>query len=613
MLSSIVSRIAANRSYLLFSLWLLLIFTFVAVIKADYILFDENVVVLANPLIKASLSIDSLVNIFSSFETNQYSPLSVISFWLEYNFFGFNSTVSHLINLLLHMGCATMVFFLATSLTESAMLGWLIAALWSVHPVQVETVAWVLERRNLLYGLFYFASLVAYAQYIKTERRRDIAVATALMLFSGLSKTLAFFMPFTWLLMDWLKSRPFSWKLISEKTFAFLLAAILLCVTFYAAQSEIVDSSQGIMNWRLAAYNIGFYAARTLIPVSLTATYEINSSSEGLFNSGPLYFAVFVVTAIIISLRSRLAAFALLFYVFHILPLSGFIRVGYNFYAAMHFMYVAMFGIVVGIIALIKKSLSLETASRYVIALSLLVVLSLSLMSHSYCLLWNNSQTLFEHCLKQDPANRFARNQLALFLLTKKLYKESKTHYQELVVRYPEFSYGYFGLGRIFMAQNKADDAMMMFDQAMKYDPKDADIPYYRGTLLFLRQKFRAAEIDFSESLGYQEDLQVRFLRSEARRWQGKYSGAVDDLVFITHQDPHDFGAKVSLLKVLVEGVRWQHAFETMLAVFSQIADNRQSWQQYRELLCSPSLAKVLVRMMPYRTLLISRLGWYPF
>lgn len=603
---------AAHR-YLLFALCFLLIFVFASVIEADYLLFDEDIVILNNPMIRAPLTIGALKNIFTSFETNQYTPLSVLSFWFEYNVFGFNSAVSHLINLLLHIACAMVVYFLAFFITKNMLTSWLIAALWSVHPVQVETVAWVLERRNLLHALFYFAASVAYLRYLQTERRRDMAFALFLMLLSGLSKTLAFLLPFTWFLLDWLKERPFSWKLVTEKIAAFLLAGFLLFTTLYAAHGEIRVSETGGLNWKTAGSSIVFYVAKTLVPLNLSATYEINPFSSGKLVCSSLCFFLFVMMAILVSVRSRLAAVAVMFYLLHILPMSGLVKVGYDFYAALHFMYIPLLGLVMAAVAVVKRLTALDSSDRLPIFASLLVVLLLATFSRNYCLVWNNSGSLFEHSLALDPANKFARHQLARFLETKKLWAEAVGHYRELTVIYPDFFGGYYGLGRIFMLQNKLGESIVMFNEAMKYNLERWDIPLDRGCLLLLMKKYRAAENDFSESLAYEETQKARFLRSDACRRQGDYSGAINDLAFLLEADSENFAAKLGLFEVFVESGRWLSALEVMVSVLSQMADNHEKWNYYMAMLSSPGLSVMFGRMIPYRSLVRYRLNWHSF
>jgi tetratricopeptide (TPR) repeat protein len=611
---NILQKISNSRGLQVLLLCLLVLVTFSPVFKAEYLLFDENFMILENRQIKAPFSLFSLVDIFASFEPNQYTPLSVFSFWVEYNIWGFNSTISHLINLLLHLLCSLAVFFLARQLVENVLLSWFIAAIWAVHPIQVESVAWVLERRNLLYGLFYFASLLAWTQYIKTGRTRHMALASAFMLVSGLSKTLAFFLPFNWMMLDWLKSRSFSLQLFKEKAAGFVLSAIFFGLAFFAAHGEIASDAQGFLNWSMACYNISFYAIKTLLPFNLLPAYEINRFIEGIFTPGPLYLAIFIALAWFVCRGSRQRLFGVLFYFFLILPISGLVVVGYQFYAVLHFLYVAMFGLIFSAILLIAEKARDEQKAVIARAAGVIVLLVFAFMSFQHCVIWKNSENLFTWCLERDPNNRFARGQLAAYyLFIKQSPDEAAPHYRDMIERYPKFQAGYYGMARIFMARNQSAEALEMFDQAVKYNVEVSQIPRDRGYLKLMLNDLSGAEKDFTEALVMKEDNHVRFLRSDSRRRQGDYSGALNDLMIVAENAPGDFSLQLGLFELMIEGGRTLNAFEVFLTVCAQLDANPGAWGHYFEILCTPDFKSVVLRMLPYRSYFVYRLGWYPF
>ncbi|HNX74483.1 MAG TPA: hypothetical protein PLM07_02450 [Candidatus Rifleibacterium sp.] len=608
----LIERIAARQSYMLFALWLLLIVTYAPVINADYVLYDENIDILGNPLIKAPLTLGALKDIFTSFSANQFTPLSTMSFWLEYNFFGFNSSVSHLVNLLLHLAAASLVFLLLRSLTQRPLFSLVIASLWAVHPMQVETVAWALERRNLLYGLFYFASLHAYVNYQASGSRKDLAMATIFVALSGLAKALSFLLPVCWLMLDWLKRRKLSARLLVEKTGAFCVAAALFLVLLFAAGGEIANSEQAINNYQVASYGMSLYVAKTLLPMNLSAVCEINNATVGRLAAGPYYLLLLIVFAIYTGRKNRTVAFALLFYFLHILPLSGLIRVGYQFYAAWHFMYVPLLGVLIALVTTVDDWILRYEKGNLAMPAALVLILILAVISFNHSFLWQNSQTLFESCLKIEPQNRFARNQLALHFLIQDRFAEATPHYEEIIRLYPTFYGGYHGLGRINMALRQAAVAEEMFDKAVYYNVGRSDILNDRGYLRLFLKKFRGAEDDFSISLGYEDDVDVQYLRAESRRRQGDYTGAIDDMQLVIAAQSFNFSARASLFEIFVESGRYLAAIEPLLAIFREIGAHQHELSHYQALLFTPSVSQTLIRMLPFRNLFLYRLGWYP-
>ena len=570
-----IGVLTASRFFFAGCLWLLVLLSFSSVAGFDYLSFDEDQVVLSNTLITAPFGFDGLIDIFTSLATNQYSPLSVLSFWVEYNLFGFNSSISHLINLLLHLACATFVYLLAAEITGYKPVAWLIAAGWAVHPIQVETVAWVLERRNLLHGLFYFASMFAYIRFRRTGRRRDMWLAVAAMLFSGLAKTLAFMQPLSWLMLDMLEKRPVSRELLKEKLPALLLALVLFLTTFLAAQQQFQPGDKSSLNFRAAAGSVVFYSAKTFLPTGLSATYELNrldSGTEGISLTAVfLLFLVFVVA----GWRNRAVTAGILFFLVHLAPMSGLVRVGYNFYAALHFMYVPLFGLIGAAVALAAQTGRSIGRTAVFQSAGLLLVLLLAALCFQHSLVWKNTGTLFEHSLQIDSLNRFARNQLAIFYEEAGRHDEAAGHFKRLIDEYPAFFGGYYGLARIYSAQGHVDKALEMFKQAVRLNIDRGDILNDFGRLLLRLRRYREAEETFSQSLEIEPGRTALLLRAEARRSRGNYPGATADLTMLICNQPGNLVYRLARIETLCEGGSWPAVFldlQSLLRVVTQLS-----------------------------------------
>ncbi len=606
MLKAVAETGSGWRRILPLFLVILMLAVFSSLVQAEYLMFDEDQVILRNPLIMAPIGFSGLVDIFTSLATNQYSPLSVLSFWLEYNLVGFNSSFSHLINLLLHVCCAITIYALMTSFS-SQIVAWLIAALWAVHPVQVETVAWVLERRNLLHAMFYFASLLVYLRYIKSGRRFDIGLALLFMLLSGLAKTLAFMVPAGWFLLDWVMNREISWHLIREKTAALLLAVALLLTTFVAADSGIQPGASSGLNLKAGAGGVAFYFAKAVIPAGLSATYELNSRNAGPDGYNLLLLLAAFVSMLIIASVNRFAAAGILLFLLQIAPMSGLVRVGYNFYAGLHFLYIPLLGLVVAVVAAIGHFARAGFSRRCLESSGLVVVLLLSILSYQYCQVWMNTGTLFEHSLLLDPANRFARNQLAIYYEERNQLVEAEAHFRELMKIYPDFFGGYYGIARIFALQNRSEEALDMFERAANLNIDRGDIPRDHGRLLMSLRRFRAAEDEFTRSLQYEPGRRSLMLRAEARRRQGDYTGAINDLDLLARSAPGNLAGQIELMRVLVEGGRWLPALEIVLRLLPQVAADPRSAADWAAGISEP----VCLQLMPYRSLFAFYFSWH--
>ncbi len=591
---------------------LILLIVFMPVFSADYVFFDEYKEILANPLIAAPLDFESLLDIFSTFEANQYTPLSLMSFWLEYNFAGFNSALSHSINLFLHIIAACFLLSLLNLLIGPGKSAFFTVLIWAVHPLQVESTAWVLERRNLLYGAFYFASLLYYVKFSISKDSRNLLAACFFMLLSGFAKTLAFFLPFSWLMIDCLRQRQITMGLIREKAAAFVISLFLLGLLLGGAGGSITGSGTGLLHWQMAAYNICFYIAKTLIPVKLSSTLEIHASTQAAFVYGPMYLFTVLLIFGFASYKNRLFAFAAAFYFFHILPLSGLIRVGYKFYAVLHFMYVPLLGLILALLAIVKELSVKENFRKIKLPVAIFASIFLALLSYQHSLIWQDSEKLFNYSLELDPDNRFARNQLAVFFEQAKRYEEAVKHFQELKNRYPDFFGGYYGIGRIMLKLQQPAVALVMLNKAVEFNQKRYDIPFDRGQALLLLGRFSEAEADMSVSLNFKVTVPALFLRSEARRRQGKYDEALDDLKLVIESSSVDITARLAKVEILSEKMLLCDAFNELIILFDLNKGEETFLSRFLLTLATPDLETALKRFLPFRSFISHKLGWYP-
>lgn len=599
------TTIWGSPTYAMFILWLLTIVVFFPVLEADYVDFDEHERILANPLVTAPLSLNSLSAIFTSFEANQYTPLSMASHWLEYNVTGFNSAVSHLVSLLLHILAVTAVFFLSTAMCRSLFTGFIIAAIWGLHPMQVDSVAWVLERRNLLYGAFLFLSMNSWQQYIDTRKSLNRHLAAVFMLISGLSKTLAFMIPFFWLLQDYVKARKASFTLVREKTVGLILAVILVILLFAGAWDGIPKNQSRSLHWQNSAWAISFYVAKTFLPVGLTATFEENASTIGMFAVGPVYLIFVMAIFAYLGFKCRLAAVGAIFYLCTIIPVSGLVRVGYSFYVSCHFVYVPLWGICL-LAAVVFRRLFLAYAARksgLIAALISLIVFVI--ISHSHVPVWNNTISLFEHSVAVDPLGRFARNQLAGAYLKASDLDRAQKHYSELARIYPEFFSGYNGLAMIAVRRGDKALARQMFDKALQIKPNEPVILMNRALLKKSEQDYEGAEADFTSSLLVTpENWKTRFLRADLLALQGKYHRAIEDLVNLMIAAPHNSFIRLNLFLLFVESADYYNA-----AIIALELSKGRIEQADFNAVCQSDFNVFLLKMLPFRRLIQHNIG----
>ncbi len=251
------------------------------------------------------------------------------------------------------------------------------------------------------------------------------------------------------------------------------------------------------------------------------------------------------------------------------------VKLLYNFYAALHFMYVPLFGLIGAAVALAAQAgRSIGRAAAFKAA-GFLLVFMLAALSCQHSQVWKNTGTLFEHSLQIDSLNRFARNQLAIFYEEAGRHDEAAGHFKRLIDEYPAFFGGYYGLARIYSAQGHVDKALEMFKQAVRLNIDRSDILNDFGRLLLRLRRYREAEETFSQSLELEPGRTALLLRADARRSQGNYPGATADLTMLICNQPGNLAYRLARIEALCEAGNWPAVFldlQSLLRVVTQLS-----------------------------------------
>ena len=201
----------------------LLVITFIVMqpsLKGKFLNWDDDVNIYENNNVK-HLTVENIKNIFTSNVIGNYNPLSILTFTLEYHFFKEGTFYYHLNNVILHLLNAFLVFWLLMLIGLRKEWALFAALFFSVHPMRVESVAWITERKDVLFAFFYLASVICYIYYLKFKKKRSYILVLIFFLLSLLSKIQAVSLPLTLLLVDYILKRPLKFKLILEKYHTF--------------------------------------------------------------------------------------------------------------------------------------------------------------------------------------------------------------------------------------------------------------------------------------------------------------------------------------------------------------------------------------------------------
>jgi hypothetical protein len=398
---------------------------------------DDNLLLVNNPQI-TSLSAGNLRSIFFSFHHGLYHPLVNIFYALEYHFSGLNPLVFHATNLLLHLLNVILAYLFIVMLGGGALIAAGAALFFGLHPLHVESVAWVAERKDLLYTGFFLSGLIAYLRFRATGNKRLYAMAWLFCLLSLGSKAMAMSFPFVLLLIDWREGRRIDAKNLLEKLPFFLLTvvfAVLAVLARHYTGSLTNDPPLSWANLFIGTHRLLFhYFPRVFLPWLNSQLYPGVTYSQKIFAGLPLiYYAApwlalgFFAFIFWLARRDRGVVFGLGFFLLAIAPALVLIPVGPF---ADRFTYLSSLGLFFAAGLLIER-FRLERPAVAVLAVLIVVF---SLMTWQRCLIWRDNYTLWSAAAQKYPRSVEALNNRGLGCLERGLTAEAVASFRRVAV-----------------------------------------------------------------------------------------------------------------------------------------------------------------------------------
>jgi protein O-mannosyl-transferase len=510
------------RAVAAFLLSAAVILAFWPVLGNGFVNFDDDEYVTANPHVRGGWSLAGLRWAVTSGELANWHPLTWISHMCDVQLFGVSPAGHHATSLLLHLLGTLLLFLLLESTTGALGPSAFAAALFGVHPLHVESVAWIAERKDVLSTMFWLLATLAYVWW---TRRPGTAryVATVAALAAGLaSKPMLVTLPFTLILLDvWPLGR---WaplaaqrgaaraaaKLVLDKLPLFALSAVS-CVVTYAVQHShgavgTLEEFSFATRLTNAILSYATYLVRTILPAGLAVFYPHEGASISTAKAAVAGLAVLALTALAIRARRR-APYALvgwLWYLGTLVPVVGLVQVG-DQATADRYTYVPLIGIFVaiafGIPDLLRRTELLRLHPRVLSAAATIVVAALAVVANFQVRTWRDSASLFEHALAVTTRNAVAHNNLALALESRGSADEAAAHYAEAIRIDPRHAKAYNNLGCLLLERGRLDDAVANFSDAVAAAPRFAKAHYNLGIALARQGRDADAVRSFERAL----------------------------------------------------------------------------------------------------------------
>lgn len=495
-----------TKAYFALKPWLLvavlMIVTVVAylpVLRAGFI-WDDDDHLTANPAVAAS---NGLQMIWSSLAVSRYYPLTLTTFWFERHLWGLNPMPYHLVNVLLHAANGVLVFLLLRRLRVPA--AWWAALLWVLHPVNVESAAWITELKNTQSGIFFFGAVLFFLKFEEGNKSFWFAtpfwhgVTYALAFSCGLAailtKASTVVLPLALLLCVWWKRGRLGWRDVK------CIGPFLALSWFMSALAIVEQRGQvehkGTAEWSLgigerlivASKAVWFYAAKLLWPVNLVFVYprwEITANSIGSWL--PLAGLVVATITLWVCRRqswARAGLFGFGFFASALLPALGFFDVYYFRFSfvADHFQYLASLGVVAlaanGILYAFRRCGTRLAPVGNIICAALAVTLAGLTWEQTY--IYRNVEVLWRDTVARNPQAWMAHYNLGKTLSDQGRVDEATTQYEQALRIKPDYAEAHSNLGSALAQQGKLTEAVEHWEQALRIKPEIAEAHYNLG------------------------------------------------------------------------------------------------------------------------------------
>lgn len=445
-----------------------------------FFMWDDADLVQGNPDIR-SLGWDHIRLFFTKSYLGNYHPLTMLSLATNQAIGNGSPRVFHSTNLILHTITVLLVCRLAGMLSKDRMIAFGAALFYAVHPTQVESVAWIAERKNVLYGPFYFAAAIAYVGYLRSGSRHNYLLALGCFVLSLLSKGQAVTLPFALAGLAIIEKRSLNIVPYLRGLLPFLLIGLVFAWIAIEAQQRdgYLHLERTSDLWRgavLAGYSFSVYLIRLFVPMGLSAFYPIPASLDGAHYGGAL-LTLLILAVFVLGWRRKwyILVGCISFYAANILPIIQLLPFG-EAITADRYLYVASFPVFLGICWALQHST--KDLGRPVWALTPIIAVALiyALSAHARTRLWCDSARMVEDLALRYPESDIVQFNKAVTAQQAGDLDKALVHYERVVQLAPTYVQAWHAMGLIHQQRGEAAAAIHDFSQAIKLAPTHGNI-----------------------------------------------------------------------------------------------------------------------------------------
>lgn len=543
---SLVQRLDSQDWKYLIGVLALTFVAFITALTNDFVNWDDDYNLANNPN-TALLDWAHISKIFTEPVIGNYNPLPILTFTIERAIVGLNPTVYHVNNVILHLICVFFVYRIFRSLQLTTLYSAIGALLFGIHPMRVESVAWVTERKDVLFGVFFLSALWYYIQYVKSGyAKKYFYTALGLFVIALFAKIQAVSLPLTMLLVDYYFKRPLRVNLVLEK-WSFFLGSLLIGLVgiyFLKDQGSINDTTTYSLFERLliGGYSLGIYVAKFIFPYRMSPLYPYPAELPvEIFVIGPIaILGILTFSYIAFKKDWRPYLFGTLFFLFNVMFVLQVVGAGQG-YLADRFTYIPyigfMFIVAYGLQWLQKENASTGKIAVYGLGGLMALFLFMTIRQNQ---VWANSDTLWTHVLKYETKTPLPYRNRANYRRDQGRTEEALADYNSAITLKPDGAL-YNSRAKLYFNLKKYDAALEDYNRAIVQDSSKGEYFINRGAVYALTNNMTLALTDFNKGLALEPNHANGYKnRSLIYQSLGQWENSLGDITKYLGMHPED-------------------------------------------------------------------------
>jgi tetratricopeptide (TPR) repeat protein len=577
----------------------------------EFVNYDDPDYVSENRHVRAGLNAGGIKWAFTTNHADNWHPLTWLSHMLDCELFGIKPGPHHLINLIFHIVNTLLLFAVLKAMTGSLWACSFVAALFAIHPLHVESVAWISERKDVLSTFFWILTMWAYVLFVRKSRVIWYLATLTLFTLGLLVKPMLVTLPFVLLLLDYWPlgrfetDRRIVQRLVVEKIPYFIISAIICVITLSieakgaGASLDLIGLKTRILNTPIAYMT---YIVKMIWPSSLAALYPHPGEGLSIVKAA-------IATALLLGISVVVIRFACerkylptgwFWFLGTLVPVIGLVQVGPQGWAD-RYSYVPLTGLFVvvawGMPELLSKWRYREI---FLVVSSIAVILVLSVCSRLQTRYWQNSETICRRALKVTRNNSIMHNNFGVVLQSQGGFDEAIDHFRRALKIRPDDTEAHNNIGNVLQKQGKLDEAIIHYLEALRIMPNDAKTYSNLGIALATQGKLDEAIRHFRRGLEIQPDnVEILNNLAIAHKSQGNFNDAISCYTRILESKPDDTKIHYKLGNMYQSQGKVEDAIRHFRRVVQIEPDNAEAHYELAGLL--QSLGKLNEAIISYR------------